>query len=50
MLAGILPALILGCLGAETIDSHPAGLLLLALSVVYLSAAPLSQSLISESE
>jgi protein-S-isoprenylcysteine O-methyltransferase Ste14 len=38
--AGILPALILSSLGAETAGSHPAGWFLLAFGVAYLTSLP----------
>jgi protein-S-isoprenylcysteine O-methyltransferase Ste14 len=39
--AGIVPALVLGCLGAETAGSHSAGWLLVAGSAAYLSIVAL---------
>jgi protein-S-isoprenylcysteine O-methyltransferase Ste14 len=39
--AGILPALVLGCLAAETTSSHPTGWLLVASSAAYLAIVAL---------
>ena len=47
LIAGILPALVVGCLGAETAGSHPVGWCLLALSVAYLAGVPLCGSMIN---
>ncbi len=43
-IVGVVPALVLGCLAAETAPSHPAGWLLLALSVAYVVVLALSRS------
>ncbi len=41
VVAGIVPALILGCLGAETARSHPTGWLLVAGSAAFLAIVAL---------
>jgi protein-S-isoprenylcysteine O-methyltransferase Ste14 len=44
---GVPVALVLGCLAAETADSHPAGWLVLALSIAYLACLPFWKSIVN---
>jgi protein-S-isoprenylcysteine O-methyltransferase Ste14 len=46
-IAGILPALLLGSLGAETAGSHPVGWFLAALAVAYLAVVPFRASMVN---
>ncbi len=47
-LAGVIPALVLGCLGAETAGSHPTGWLLVAGSAAFLAIGALRAAWPSE--
>jgi protein-S-isoprenylcysteine O-methyltransferase Ste14 len=44
--ASIPPALVLGCLGAETAASHPVGWFLTTVAVTYMAAVPFARSLL----